>query len=82
MPDENRRKRYPPIEEHGVIGDLHTVALVGDGRHDRLVLLPELRLAERLRARSSTPTRGGYYRIAPAHTGATTSSSTSPTRTS
>ena len=35
MPDENRRKRYPPIEEHGVIGDLHTVALVAtDGTID------------------------------------------------
>src|SRR5688572_15958319 len=31
------RERYPPIEDHGVIGDLHTVALVGkDGAIDFL----------------------------------------------
>ena len=34
------RPRYLPIAEHGVIGDLHTVALVGTDGHDRLVLLP------------------------------------------
>jgi hypothetical protein len=38
--------RYLPIAEHGLIGDLHTVALVGTGRDDRLVLLPTLRLAD------------------------------------
>ena len=31
--------RYPPIEDHGIIGDLHTVALVGkDGTIDFLCL--------------------------------------------
>ncbi|KIE23358.1 hypothetical protein LK08_30655 [Streptomyces sp. MUSC 125] len=31
-----RRSRYLPIAEHGLIGDLHTVALVGtDGTIDR-----------------------------------------------
>jgi len=44
-----RAARYLPIAEHGLIGDLHTVALVGtDGTIDWL-LLPALRLAERLR---------------------------------
>jgi hypothetical protein len=35
-----RGVRYLPIAEHGLIGDLHTVALVGHRRDDRLVLLP------------------------------------------
>ena len=34
-PRANPRMRYPPIAEHGVIGDLHTVALVAvDGTID------------------------------------------------
>ena len=40
---------YLPIAEHGLVGDLHTVALVGTTGHDRLVLLPGVRLAERVR---------------------------------
>ena len=36
-------------------------------RDDRLVLHAALRLAERLRAQSSTRSKGGYFRIAPAH---------------
>src|SRR5947199_9423809 len=31
----SRRARYPPVADHGLIGDLHTVALVGtDGTID------------------------------------------------
>ncbi len=40
--------RYLPIADHGLIGDLRTVAR-GDERHHRLVLLPGLRPPERLR---------------------------------
>ncbi len=40
---------YLPIAEHGIVGDLHSIALVGTDGTDRLVLLPALRLAERLR---------------------------------
>ncbi len=40
----------------------------GHRRDDRLVLLPALRLAERLRRDPRSP-RGGYYRIAPAADG-------------
>ena len=58
---------YLPIAEHGIIGDLHSIALVGTDGADRLVLLPALRLAERLRRRSST-------RIAAASTGSRRSS--------
>ena len=40
---------YLPIAEHGIIGDLHTHRARRHRRDDRLVLLPALRLAERLR---------------------------------
>jgi GH15 family glucan-1,4-alpha-glucosidase len=59
---------YLPIEEHGVIGDLRTVALVGTdgtidwycpGRFDAPSVFAGILDAE----------RGGSYRIAPAHTG-------------
>ena len=58
--------RYLPIAEHGLIGDLHTVALVGtDGTIDWYCC-----------PRFDSPSvfgsildagRGGYYRIAPAN---------------
>ena len=35
-----RPNRYTPIEDHGIIGDLHTVALVGKTRLDRFPLPP------------------------------------------
>ena len=54
---------YPPIEHHGVIGDLHTVALVGAGRHDRLALPPAFRLAQHLRLDPRRHTR----RLLPDH---------------
>ena len=71
MPDENRRKRYPPIEEHGVIGDLHTVALVAtDGTID-WYCCPSFD-SPSVFASILDADRGGRYRIAPAHTGART----------
>jgi len=60
--------RYLPIAEHGVIGDLHTVALVGTegtidwychGRFDAPSVFGSIIDAD----------RGGYYRIAPAGEG-------------
>jgi len=62
---------YLPIAEHGVIGDLHSVALVGtDGtidwfccpRFDSPSVFASILDAE----------KGGYYRIAPADKGHTT----------
>ena len=41
--------RYPNISDHGLIGDLQTAALVTTDGMRRLVLLPPVRLAERLR---------------------------------
>ena len=71
MPEENRPKRYPPIEEHGVIGDLHTVALVAtDGTID-WYCCPSFD-SPSVFASILDADRGGRYRIAPAHTGART----------
>jgi hypothetical protein len=47
--DAPPRARYLPIAEHGLIGDLHTVAPCRYRRDDRLVLLPALRLPQRVR---------------------------------
>ena len=41
--------RYPPIAEHGLIGDLQTAALVTTDGTRGLVLLPAVRLAQRVR---------------------------------
>jgi GH15 family glucan-1,4-alpha-glucosidase len=63
--DTGRLAKYLPIAEHGVVGDLHTVALVGtDGtidwfccpRFDSPSVFASILDAE----------RGGYFRIAPA----------------
>ena len=59
-------RRYLPIAEHGVIGDLHTVALVGtDGTIDWYC--PERFDAPSVFASILDADKGGYYRIAPAH---------------
>ena len=47
--------KYPPIADHGLIGDLQTAALVATDGHHRLVLLPPLRLAERVRVAARRP---------------------------
>ena len=75
MPD------YLPIEQHGIIGDLHTVALVGtDGTIDWYC--PERFDSPSVFAAILDAEKGGYYRIAPAATATPPSSSTSPTPTS
>ena len=59
-------RRYLPIAEHGVIGDLHTVALVGtDGTIDWYC--PERFDAPSVFAAILDAEKGGYFRIAPAH---------------
>jgi GH15 family glucan-1,4-alpha-glucosidase len=59
---------YMPIEEHGVIGDLRTVALVGtDGTIDWYC--PVRFDAPSVFAALLDKDRGGYFRIAPAHEG-------------
>jgi len=58
MPD------YLPIEQHGIIGDLHTVALVGtDGTIDWYC--PERFDAPSIFASILDAEKGGYFRIAP-----------------
>jgi GH15 family glucan-1,4-alpha-glucosidase len=65
MPD------YLPIEQHGIIGDLHTVALVGtDGTIDWFC--PERFDAPSVFAAILDAEKGGHYRIAPAGKGHTT----------
>ena len=59
---------YLPIEEHGVIGDLRTVALVGtDGTIDWYC--PSRFDAPSVFAALLDKERGGSFRIAPAHAG-------------
>jgi GH15 family glucan-1,4-alpha-glucosidase len=62
---------YLPIGEHGVIGDLHSVALVGtDGTIDWYC--PERFDAPSVFGALLDKEKGGYYRIAPARGGWTT----------
>jgi GH15 family glucan-1,4-alpha-glucosidase len=59
---------YLPIEQHGIIGDLHTVALVGtDGRIDWYC--PERFDSPSIFAAILDKEKGGYYRIAPSAEG-------------
>ncbi len=56
--------RYQPIENYGIIGDLHTVALVGmDGSID-FMCFPEFD-SPSIFARLLDYEKGGYFRIAP-----------------
>src|SRR5438045_9178672 len=60
-----RHSGYIPIANHGIIGDLHTVALVGtDGTIDWFC--PERFDAPSVFAAILDNVKGGYYRIAPA----------------
>jgi GH15 family glucan-1,4-alpha-glucosidase len=62
---------YLPIEHHGIIGDLHTIALVGtDGTVDWYC--PERFDAPSVFASLLDRERGGYFRICPAMDGSTT----------
>ena len=56
---------YLPIAEHGIIGDLHSIIARRHRQPHRLVLLPALRLTQRLRRDPRQGARG-YYRITPA----------------
>src|SRR5215218_5202920 len=59
------RRDYLPIEEHGVIGDLHSVALIGtDGRIDWYC--PEQFDAPSVFGALLDSEKGGFYRIQPA----------------
>jgi GH15 family glucan-1,4-alpha-glucosidase len=59
---------YLPIEQHGIIGDLHTVALVGtDGRIDWYC--PERFDSPSIFAAILDKEKGGYFRISPSTDG-------------
>jgi GH15 family glucan-1,4-alpha-glucosidase len=63
-PAGNPRMRYPPIAEHGVIGDLHTVALVAvDGTID-WYCCPNFDSPSVFAALLDAD-RGGFFRVAP-----------------
>src|ERR687897_3044548 len=65
VPTGARRARYLPIAEHGLIGDLHTVALVGtDGTIDWFCC-PRFD-SPSVFAAILDRKEGGRYRIAPA----------------
>ena len=59
---------YPPIAEHGIIGDLHTVALAATGGTIDWYCCPTFD-SPSVFAALLDKERGGYYRIAPAHEG-------------
>lgn len=68
MPAESARTEYLPIAEHGLIGDMHTVALVGtDGTID-WYCCPRFD-SPSVFAALLDPDRGGRFRVAPAEVG-------------
>lgn len=68
MPAESARTEYLPIAEHGLIGDLHTVALVGtDGTID-WYCCPRFDSPSVFAALLDAD-RGGRFRVAPAEVG-------------
>ena len=72
---------YLPIAEHGIIGDLHSIALVGtDGTID-WYCCPRFDSPSVFGAILDKE-RGGFYRIAPTSDSGCRSSCTSRTRTS
>ena len=60
---------YLPIAEHGVIGDLHSIALVGTEGTIDWFCCPTGSTGRASSPRSSTPSAGGYFRVAPATEG-------------
>ncbi len=72
-----RAERYLPIAEHGLIGEFHTVALVGtDGTVD-WYCCPRFD-SRRVFGALLDADGGGHYRLRPAVDGWTTKRSTSP----
>jgi GH15 family glucan-1,4-alpha-glucosidase len=68
---------YQPIENYGIIGDLHSVALVGtDGSIDWLCL-PHFD-SPSVFAAILDDEKGGRFKIAPVSEGVTPNSSTGP----
>jgi GH15 family glucan-1,4-alpha-glucosidase len=55
---------YPPIEDHGIIGDLHTVALVGKNGSIDYLCLPSFDSPSVFAALLDAE-RGGHFQIAP-----------------
>jgi GH15 family glucan-1,4-alpha-glucosidase len=76
-----QRARYLPIAEHGLIGDLHTVALVGTDATIDWYCCPRFD-SPSVFAAILDADHGGLFRIAPDCDGWSPSSSTSPTPTS
>src|SRR6056297_3565750 len=64
MTQEDQSSRYQPIENHGIIGDLHTVALVGLNGSIDWLCLPSFD-APSVFASLLDAEKGGYFRIAP-----------------
>ena len=63
-----KREGYVPIAEHGIIGDLRTIALVGtDGTIDWYC--PDRFDGPSVFASILDKDKGGFYRIAPADEG-------------
>jgi GH15 family glucan-1,4-alpha-glucosidase len=62
-------ERFPPIEDHGVVGDLATVALVGTGGTVDFLCWPDFD-GPTVFAALLDPDRGGHFRVAPALDGA------------
>jgi len=58
------RNDHKSIEDHGVIGDLYTVALVSTGAVVDFLCLPDFGLSSIL-LRYWTAKNGGYFSIAP-----------------
>ena len=58
------RSRHVPIEDHGIIGDLHTAALVTTGRRHRLAVPAAVRLAVACSPRCWTRTAAAGSRSA------------------
>src|SRR3954447_2400880 len=68
QPSEGGLADYLPIAEHGIIGDLHTVALVGTNGAIDWYCCPAFD-APSVFAAILDRQKGGYYRIAPAVSG-------------
>ena len=72
MPNEHKRDisrgtAYLPIEDHGIIGDLHTVALVGNNGTIDWCCIPAFDAPSIFGALLDAE-KGGFFSIAPQHT--------------